>query len=340
MRTLRILVAGCLAACLSATAASAAQPTLPIVKKRGFLLCGVDGQLPGFSLRDDKGNWSGFEVDICRAIAAAALGDATKVRFVPLTTAQRFDALRKGDVDVLVRNSTATLERTANRGVRDAAIIYLEGQAVAASRKSGIDTLEKLDGRTVCVLADTTHGRNVRDWLRYRGRTYKPVIFADQQAMYDAFFAGNCDALTEDISALSTMILSSGRGADYIVLPGMLGLQPNAAFVRSGDEKWEDVVRWTIFALLDAEERAITQANVDFLLKEGPPAARRLLGMPPDDGRIRGLAGDWAYEVIKQVGNYDDIFERNLGMGSPWKFARGATALWNKGGVMYALPLR
>jgi general L-amino acid transport system substrate-binding protein len=343
VRFLRAFAVASLAACLSAAAilpAAAAPPTLPIVKKRGFLLCGVNGQLPGFSMRDDKGQWSGFEIDICRAIAAAVFGDASKVQFVPLTAIERFNALRKGEIDVLIRNTTATLERTAGHGVRDATVIFVEGQAVAASRKSGIDTFEKLDGRSICVLKSTTYGRNIRDWLRHRDRKYVPVLFDTQEEMYAAFFAGKCDAVTQDVSALSTSILAGGKPQDYIVLPGIVGLQPNAAFVRSGDEQWEDVVRWTIFALLDAEERVITRENVDAQLKLGPPAAQRLLGMPPDDGKILGLSGDWAYDVIKQVGNYGEIFDRNLGMQSPWKFQRGTTALWSKGGLMYALPLR
>lgn len=343
MRFLRALAVAGLAACLSAAAilpAAAAPPTLPIVKKRGFLLCGVNGQLPGFSMRDDKGQWTGFEVDICRAIAAAVFGDASKVQYVPVTTADRFDALRKGEIDVLIRNSTATLERTAGRGVRDAVVIYVEGQAVAVSRKSGIDTFEKLDGKPICVLNNTPYGRNIRDWLRHRDRKYAPILFDTQEPMYAAFFAGKCDAVTQDISALSTSILAGGKPQDFLVLSGIVGLQPNAAFVRSGDEQWEDVVRWTVYALLDAEERVITRLNVDQQLKLGPPPAQRLLGMPPDDGKILGLSGNWAYDVIKQVGNYEEIFDRNLGMASPWKFKRGTTALWSKGGVMYALPLR
>ena len=343
MRTLKTLILAGLAAglaTLAALPAAAAPPALPIVKKRGFLLCGVNGQLPGFSMRDDKGQWAGFEIDLCRAIAAAVFGDATKVQFVPLTARERFDALRKGEIDVLIRNSTATLERTVGRGVRDATVIFVEGQAVAASRKSGIDTLEKLDGRPICVLNSTTYGRNVRDWLRPRNRKYVPVTFDTQEEMYAAFFAGKCDAVTQDISALSTSILAGGKPQDYLVLPGIVGLQPNAAFVRSGDEQWEDVVRWTIFALLEGEEQTITRENVDTQLKLGGPVAQRLLGMPPDDGKLLGLTGNWAYDVIKQVGNYGEIFDRNLGMQSPWKFQRGTTALWNKGGLMYALPLR
>ena len=270
MYRLKAVLAAAIVAGLSALPvlpAEAAPPALPIIKKRGFLLCGVNGQLQGFSVRDDKGQWSGFEVDICRAIAAAVFGDATKVQHVPLTTGDRFDALRKGEIDVLVRNTTATLERTANRGVRDAAMIYFEGQGVAVSRRSGIDSVDRIDGQPVCILNNTSYGRNMRDYLTYRGRKYNPVNFNTQTEMYTAFFDGKCSVVTQDVTALSTTILGSGRAADYLILPGVVGLQPNAAFVRSGDEQWEDVVRWTIMALI--ERPSPSPFPTGFVVKNG-----------------------------------------------------------------------
>ncbi len=341
----KLLFAVCAALALAfvlllAVPARAALPTLAQVKLRGHLICGVNGQLPGFSMRSDKGEWSGFEVDVCRAFAAAIFGDAKKVQFVALTPGHRFEALSRGDIDVLVRNSTATLERTATRGIRDAAVIFLEGQVAAVSRASGIASIDGLGGRPICVLNNTSYSRNMRDLLTYRGHDYKPVPFDSQQPMYAAFLAGKCDAVTQDIAALSATLAASGRAADFIILPHTIALQPNAAFVRAGDDQWLDVVRWTIFALLDAEDRGVVQSNAELQSRIGPDATRRLLGMPSDDGKLLGLSGNWAYDAIRLVGNYGEIFERNLGQDSPFRFPRGLTALWNRGGVMFALPLR
>jgi|SRR5476649_97517 len=343
MRTVTAIVTACVSigvVAVFSTFALAAEPTLAIVKTRGQLLCGVNGQLPGFSELNKLKGWVGLEVDFCRAVAAATLGDARKVKFVPLTTGQRFDALRAGEVDFLLRNSTVTLERTAKFGVRDAATIYLDGQAVAVPKKLGIGALDQVAGKSVCTLNATPYGRNLRDWFSYRKSDFTPVTFETQDSMYEAFFAGKCTAVTQDISALSTTITASGRAADYIVLPDIVALEPLGAFVRSGDDQWFDVVRWTLNALLDGEARGITKSNVDSQRLSGPAAAKRLLGEPSDDARLLGLEGDWAFNVLKQVGNYSEIYERNLGSESMWNFPRGVNALWDKGGVMYALPLR
>ena len=190
------------------------------------------------------------------------------------------------------------------------------------------------------MLNGTTYGRNIRDWLAFRHQAYKPVPFDTQEAMYAAFFGGKCDAITQDVAALSTTLAASGKAAAFTILPGVIALQPNAAFVRAGDDAWLDVVRWTIFALLDAEDRGVVRSNAELQLRNGPPATRRLLGMPSDDGKLLGLSGDWAYDVIRTVGNYGEIYERNLGRESPYNFPRGVTALWNRGGLMYPLPLR
>lgn len=325
---------------IAGSPAMAADPALAAVKKRGQLLCGVNGQLPGFSALNEQKEWAGFEVDFCRAVAAATLGDAGKVKFVPLTASKQFDALRAGEIDVLTRNSTATLERTVRTGVRDAVVIYVDGQAVAVPKKLGITTLSQIAGRPVCILTATPYGRNVRGWFRFRKLDYKPLTFETQNEMYDAFYAGKCDALTQDISALTTTIVTSGKADDYLVLPEIIATDPLAAFVRAGDEQWLDVVRWTFYTLLDAEERDITQANVEAQRRTGKPEVKRLLGVPPDDGKLLGLGDDWAFNIIKQVGNYSEIYERNLGQFSKWKFPRGVNALRNNGGVLYPLPLR
>ncbi len=314
--------------------------TLAAVKSRGHLLCGVNDRLPGFSVLNAKGEGVGFEVEICKAFAAAVLGDSRKVKFVGLSAGARFDALRSGAVDVLLRNSTTTLERTVMKGVIDAATIYLDGQALAVSKASGITSLDQLDGKSICILEATPYARNIREWFTFRSLKYQLLFFKTQDAMYAAFYAGKCTAVTQDISALSTTILAGDRPEDYLIIREIVGLSPLGAFVRTNDEEWFNVVRWSFNALLDAEDSDITQANVDQRRRAGPIEERRLLGMPPDDGALLGLSGDWAYNVIRQVGNYSEIFERTLGAGSPYNFSRAVNALWNKGGVMYALPLR
>ncbi len=332
-----------LAILLSIGSASQAQvptATLAAVKSRGHLLCGVNDRLPGFSVLNEKGEASGFEVEICKAFAAAVLGDSRKVKFVGLSASTRFDALRSGAVDVLLRNTTATLERTVTKGVIDAATIYLDGQAMAVSKASGVTSLDQLGGKSICILESTPHARNIREWFAFRSLKYQPLLFPNQDAMYAAFYAGKCTAITQDISALSTTILAGDRPEDYLIIREIVGLAPLGAFVRTNDEQWFNVVRWAFNALLDAEDSDITQANADQRRRAGPIEERRLLGLPSDDGALLGLSGDWAYNVIKQVGNYSEIFERTLGAASPFNFSRAANALWNKGGVMYALPLR
>jgi general L-amino acid transport system substrate-binding protein len=347
MSIIRTIFSTCMAASLAAGlaatvagSAAAAEPTLAAVKKRGELSCGINGHLPGFSAMNEKKEYAGLEVDVCRAIAAATLGDAAKVKFVELNTKDRFDALRSGRIDMLARNSAATLERTTRTGVRDAAIIYVDGQAVVVPKKLGITALSQFANGTICILDGAVYERNIREWFAAQKLAYTPLMFDTQKAAYDAFYDGKCNAVTQDISGLTTTIVASGKAADYLVLPEIIARSPLAAYVRSGDEGWLDVVRWTVNALIYAEELGITQANVDSLLKTGSPGVKRLLGAPADDGKLLGLQGDWAYNAIRQVGNYGEIYDRNLGQGSPWKFPRGINALWNNGGILHALPLR
>lgn len=343
MRLVRSVLMMSLSVCVVAsgmTAAQAADPTLATVKKRGELWCGVNGQLPGFSAPNEKNEMVGIEADFCRAVAAATLGNATKVKFVPVTTVNRFDMLRSGQIDLLFRNTIVTMERVVKTGVRDAAVYYLDGQAVAVPKAMGIPSLARMGGRTFCILSNTPYERGIRDWFRFRNLEFTTVTYQTQEELYGAFFAGKCDAVTQQISALSTTIIASGKAADYLVLPEIVANNPHAAYVRTGDDQWFDVVRWTLNALLDAEARGISKVNVDSLLQTGTGATKRLLGAPADDAMLLGLEDKWAYNAIKQVGNYAEIFDRNLGQESPWKFQRGINALWRNGGVLYPLELR
>ncbi|MBS0539655.1 MAG: amino acid ABC transporter substrate-binding protein [Proteobacteria bacterium] len=343
MRGIRTIFTLGVTACVLATVGAmpaAADPILATVQKRGELLCGVNGQLPGFSTVSDNKEWAGLEVDFCRAIAAATLGDAKKVKFIPVTVRNRFDLLRDGQIDVLFRNSIMTLERTVKTGVRAAWVYYFDGQAIVVPKKLGFTGLSQLAGHSICYLNSSPYGRVARDWFRYRNMDFKPLTFDTQNEMYRAFYSGKCDGLTQQVSAITTTIVSGGKATDYLVLPEIVANNPLAAFVRAGDEDWLDIVRWTFNALLDAEERGITQANVDSQRQTGTVEARRLLGDPADDGKLLGLSGSWAYDAIKQAGNYSEIFERNLGRLSPFKFPRAVNALWTAGGVMHPLPLR
>jgi general L-amino acid transport system substrate-binding protein len=341
LATAVVLATGLLAlVALPATTPAWAQSTLAAVKKRGELVCGINGQLPGFSVKNSIGWWSGFEADYCRAVAASALGDAMKVRFVPLTAAGRFDALRDGSIDVLMRNTTATLERTAHTGVRDAVVTFVDAQTVVVAKSLNVKELGELSGKSVCMLRGTPYRTRLEEWFGERSQAIQAVMFDTQDAMYKAFFAGECTAVSQDITPLAGSIIAAGRAGDYLMLPEIIAKDPLAAYVRAGDEEWLDVVRWTHFALVEAEERGITQANVDEFMRSKSTAVRHLLGLAPGNGKALGLDEAWAYNAIKQVGNYAEIYERNIGAGSALKFARGINALWYRGGVMYPLPMQ
>lgn len=314
--------------------------TLETVKKRGQVICGVNVGLGGFSLPDSQGKWKGLDVDMCGAIAAAVLGDSSKTKFMPLSAQQRFLALQSGEIDVLVRNSTITLERDAGLGIQYAGVNFFDGQGFMVTRKAGVKALTELGGATICVAQGTTHEFNMAGYFRSRNLTIKPVVFESQDLMYEAFFGGRCDAMTQDSSALASALATRGKQADYMVLPELISKEPLGPFVRRGDDQWLAVVRWSLFAMLEAEEKNVTQANVDEQLKSNDPLVQRLLGVKAGNGKPLGLDEKWAYTIIKQVGNYGESFERNVGMGSPLKLQRGINALWTKGGLMYPLPLR
>ncbi|MBS0521317.1 MAG: amino acid ABC transporter substrate-binding protein [Proteobacteria bacterium] len=327
-------------AALSLPAASAAGATLDTVKQRGELVCGVNGALPGFSFFNAVKEWEGLDVDLCRAVAAAVLGSATKVKFVPLEPKQRFDALRSGAIDMLAANATLTLQRETAE-LQFAVANYYDGQAFVVAKKLEIKNLTSLRGGSVCTVKGTTHEANMEAWFRERHLLVTPVRFDNQDAMYDAFLAGRCTAVTQDATALAASIVRRGKAADYMMLPEVISKEPLGPYVRRGDEAWLDVVRWTQYAMIEAEELDLTRENVDRqFTQSSDPAVRRLLGLTPGNGKALGLDEKWAYNVIGQVGNYGESYERNLGMRSPLRLARGINALWTKGGLMYALPLR
>jgi general L-amino acid transport system substrate-binding protein len=342
MSYLRLLLASFVFGLLSAAVVSPAeaQSTLKAVKTRGQVVCGINGHLPGFSLQNDKKEWQGFEIEFCRAVAAAALGDASKAEFVPLTATARFDALKGGKIDVLVRNTAITLSRTAGTGVHDAVLVYIDGQAVVVPKSSNITTLAGLDKKTVCILNGTPYGPRITEWFAERHLSIEPVTFETQPALYEAFFGGKCSSLTQDISALASTVVASGKAADYLMLPEIIAQDPLGAFVRDNDEEWSNIVRWTLYALQEAEAYGITSGNATTLRDSGVPRIKRLLGAERGVGEPLGLDDAWVYNMIKQVGNYSEIYERSVGGYSPLKFGRGINALWNNGGIMYPMPVR
>jgi general L-amino acid transport system substrate-binding protein len=334
------LAAAAAVALLTVPAMAQTQSNLEAVKKRGQVICGVNVGLGGFSLPDSQGKWKGLDVDMCGAIAAAVLGDATKTKFVPLSAQQRFLALQSGEIDVLVRNSTITLERDAGLGIQYTGVNFYDGQGFMVSKKAGVKELKELAGATICVAQGTTHEFNMAGYFRSRNLQIKPVVFESQDVMYEAFFGGRCDAMTQDSSALASALATRNKQADYMVPPELISKEPLGPFTRRGDDQWAAVVRWSLFAMLEAEEKGVTQANVDEQLQSADPLVKRLLGVTAGNGKALGLDEKWAYNIIKQVGNYSESFERNVGMGSPLKLQRGINALWTKGGLMYPLPLR
>lgn len=324
---------------LSAQAVSA-QPTLDLVRKRGELICGVNGLLPGFSAPNAAKQWEGLDVDYCKAIAAAVLGDATKVKYVPLSAEKRFDALAAGQVDVLVRNSTYNLERSAGGKIRFAAVNFYDGQAFVIPKERRIDRAVQLTGQTICVTKGTDHEANLMAWAAVEGVSIKTLAVPNQNEMYEAFYDRKCLAITQDATALASTIVRTNRAFLFKMLPDVISKEPLGPYVRSGDDAWLDVVRWTHYALVMGEELGISSGNVENLRKEGRGAQlKRLLGVTPGAGRTLGLDDAWAFNMLKQVGNYGEIFGRNVGMQSPLKFTRGINGLLKECGLMYAPPI-
>jgi general L-amino acid transport system substrate-binding protein len=321
-------------------AAAASAGTLDDVKARGQLSCGANTGLAGFGLPDDKGQWAGLDVDYCRAIAAAIFNDPTKVKFVPLSAKDRFTALQAKEVDVLVRNTTWTMSRDTTQGLSFVGANFYDGQGFMVRKKLGVASALELNGASVCTQQGTTTELNLADFFRANKIKYDVVAFGSSTEAIKAYDSGRCDAFTTDSSALYAERLRLANPDEHLVLPEIISKEPLGPSVRKGDEQWADVVRWVGFALLNAEELGVTKDNVDQMLKSDNPEIKRLLGVEGKFGEGIGLSTDWVARIVKATGNYGEIFDRNVGEGSRLKIKRGLNALWNKGGVQYAPPIR
>jgi general L-amino acid transport system substrate-binding protein len=337
------LLTGVLGAAIVALGAAASQAgTLDDVKAKGFVQCGVNANLAGFGSQDANGNFTGFDVDYCKGIAAAVFGDATKVKFTALSAKDRFPALQSGEIDVLARNTTWTASRDSQLGFDFRAVNYYDGQGFMVRKDIGVKSALELSGAAVCVQSGTTTELNLADYFRANKLEYKPVVFEKQEEVDAAYNAGRCDVYTTDQSGLYSIRLSLANPADHVILPEIISKEPLGPAVRQNDSKWFDVVSYVHYAMVTAEEFGITTANLDEMTKSTNPDIKRFLGEEKDQtiGKDLGLDEKWAYNVIKAVGNYGESFERNVGQGSNLKIARGLNALWSKGGLQYAPPIR
>ncbi len=324
-----------------ASGAAWAGPTLEGVRSRGVVTCGVNTGLAGFSLPDRQGDYRGLDADTCRAIAAAVLGDAKKVKFVAATAQQRFTLLQSGEIDVLTRNTTWSLLRDTEQGFTFAPVTYFDGQGFMVPKKLGVKSAKELDGATICVQPGTTTELNLADYFRTNHMTFKPLVIEKLDEVENAYFSGRCDAYTTDRSGLAaTRASKAPNPEDHVILPEVISKEPLAPAVRHGDDEWFDIVKWTVFAMIGAEEKGVTSENVDQMMKSDDPEVKRMLGVSAGMGKALHIDDKWAYNIVKQVGNYGEIFERNVGKSSPLKLDRGLNNLWTKGGLMYAMPFR
>jgi general L-amino acid transport system substrate-binding protein len=333
-------IACILALAVVVAAQSAAAQTLKTVKARGILNCGANGTLAGFGLPDAQGKWTGLDVDICRAVAAAIFNDPNKVKFVPLTAKDRFTALQSGEIDMLSRNTTWTSSRDTSLGLNFTGVDYYDGQGFMVHKALKVNSALELNGASVCVQQGTTTELNLADFFRAHKMQLKTVTFATANEAIKAYDAGRCDAYTTDASGLYAERLRLANPDDNIVLPEIISKEPLGPVVRHGDDQWFDIVKWVLFAMLNAEELGITQKNVDDMTKSSNPAIKRFVGTEGNYGEQLGLTKDWAVRIVKEVGNYGEAFERNVGKGSPLKIDRGLNKLWNQGGIQYAPPIR
>lgn len=339
--TMKWIVRALLVACAAwLPNAQALAATLDDVKAKGFVSCGVNHGLPGFSSSDEKGRWQGMDADLCRGLAAAIFGDPDKVKFVPLTAKERFTALQSGEVDILSRNTTWTMTRDTALGLHFAGVTYYDGQGFMVHKKLGVGSVLELSGATICTQAGTTTEMNVGDFFDTKNMPFNLLTFDKTEESVQAYEAGQCNAFTADASQLYAFRLNLAEPDDHIVLPEIISKEPLGPVVRQGDDQWFNLVKWTVFALIEAEELGITSANIDEKRSSENPAVRRLLGVEGDLGRKLGLDNDWAVRLIKSVGNYSEMFDRNIGEGSPLNIARGINKLWSDGGILYAPPLR
>ncbi|WP_043284156.1 amino acid ABC transporter substrate-binding protein [Reyranella massiliensis] len=315
---------------------------LDAVKARGTLICGVAvGGIAGFMVVDSQGKWTGMNVDICRAVSAAIFGDSEKVKYVPLSGQQRFTALQSGEVDLLSNNSTWTLTRDTALGLDFVGITYYDGQGFMVNKKLGVKSAKELNGASICVLSGSTSELNIADYFRSNKMSFRPVLFEDPDQSRAAFFGGRCDAYSGDQARLyATRAANAPNPEDYVVLPEIISKEPLGPVVRHGDNQFADIVRWAQYAMLEAEEYGITSKNVDEMLKSENPSIKRILGVTPGMGKALGVDEKWVYTIVKQVGNYGESFDRNVGKDSPLKVERGQNELWTKGGLQYAPPIR
>ena len=329
-----------LALLLAVAAQSASAQTLKAVKDRGILNCGANGTLAGFGLPDAQGKWTGLDVDFCRAIAAAVLNDAEKVKYVPLSAKDRFTALQSGEVDVLARNTTWTSSRDTSLGLNFTGVNYYDGQGFMVRKSLKVNSALELNGASVCVQQGTTTELNLADYFSANKMQLKSVTFATANEAVKAYDAGRCDAYTTDASALYAERLRVTDPNEHIILPEIISKEPLGPAVRHGDDQWFDIVKWTLFAMMNAEELNVSSKNVDEALKSTNPEIKRFVGTEGNFGEQLGLSKDWAVRIVKQVGNYGESFERNVGLGSTLKIERGLNKLWTKGGIQYAPPIR
>jgi general L-amino acid transport system substrate-binding protein len=327
-----------LAAGFSTQAATA--QTLKTVKDRGVLSCGVSQGLPGFSSPDDKGNWTGLDVDVCRAIAVAIFNDPTKIKFVPLSAKDRFTALQSGEIDVLSRNTTWTLSRDTTLGANFTGVTYYDGQGFLVKKSLKVNSALELNSASVCVQTGTTNEQNLADYFKGNNMKYEVIAFGTADETVKAYESGRCDVFTSDVSQLYAERLKLSNPADHAVLPEVISKEPLGPMVRHGDDQWFDIVKWVLFAMVDAEELGVTQKNIDEMVKSDKPELKRAFGTDGNLGEQLGLTKDWVIRIVKAVGNYGETFDRNVGAGSKLGIARGLNQLWNKGGIQYAPPIR
>ena len=318
-----------------------AQSTADAVVKKGFVQCGVNTGLAGFSQPDSQGVWKGIDVDVCRAVAAAVLGDATKVRYTPLTAQQRFTALQSGEVDVLSRNTTWTITRDTSLGLNFVGVNYYDGQGFMVPAKRKVKSARQLNGATVCVQPGTTTELNLSDYFRANRMTFKPVVIETLPDVLNAYFSGRCDVFTTDVSGLVSTRGSRPNPADHVILPDLISKEPLGPAVRRGDDEWFAIAKWVFFGLIEAEEYGLTQANVEKMMNESQdPVVMRITGKSEDTGKLLGLDKDWMVKALKATGNYGEMFERNVGPKSALNLPRGLNNLWSNGGLQYAPPIR
>jgi len=336
----RVSLVFALALAAGLTSQSAVADTLKTVKDRGMVACGVSEGLPGFSVPDDKGNWTGLDVDVCRALAAAIFGDPTKVKFLPLNAKNRFTALQSGEIDVLSRNTTWTLSRDTSLGANFAGVTYYDGQGFMVRKSLKVNSALELNSASVCVNTGTTTEQNLADYFKGNNMKYEVIAFAGADETIKAYESGRCDVFTTDVSGLYAERLKFTNPADHVVLPEVISKEPLGPMVRHGDDQWFDIVKWTLYAMVDAEELGVTQKNADEMAKSDKPDLKRAFGTDGNLGEQLGLTKDWFSRIVKAVGNYGEAYERNVGSGSKLQIARGINNLWNKGGIQYAPPIR